>query len=283
MRSLSTVYVPTAPKRGRADVSHIHIPDGVLPLWLIALGWIAAGALTALAVRHASSEELRRRVPLVGAMAALMLVGMSSEIIPIAYHINLTVLAGIVLGPWLSIITALIVNVMLALVGHGGVTVIGLNTLVIIAEMVVGWFLFGRFVRLLGKRRPSISAAAATVLALILSTTLLVGIVALGGSPAASRESGAFDPTTLSFSNPFGGGVVTNVLLASEAEKSNPQLPVVRFATMVYLLGSVGWIIEALITALIVGFVARVRPGLVFEGASAEPARAPVGDEGTHR
>jgi len=58
---------------------------------------------------------------------------------------------------------------------------------------------------------------------------------------------------------------------------------VVRFATMVYLLGSVGWAIEALITAVIVGFVARVRPGLVFDGAMAEPARAPLGDEGTHR
>lgn len=237
----------------------------------------------ALAVRRSSSQDLRRRIPLVGSMAALMLVGMSSEIIPIAYHINLTVLAGIMLGPWLSIITALIVNVMLALLGHGGVTVIGLNTLVIIAEMVLGWFLFGQFVRLFGRRRPSAAAAGATVLALFISTTLLVGIVALGGSPAASRESGAFDPGTLSFASPFAEGVLTNAVLAPEEKTPVPQLPVFRFATMVYLLGSVGWVIEALITALIVGFVARVRPGLVYEGASAEQVRAPIGDEGTHR
>ncbi len=263
-------------------MSHIHIPDGVLPLWLIGAGWIAAGALAALAVRRSSNHDLRRRIPLVGAMAALMLVGMSSEIIPIAYHINLTVLAGILLGPWLSIITALIVNVMLALVGHGGVTVIGLNTLVIVTEMVVGWFLFGQFVRLLGRRRPAASAAGATVLALMVSTTLLVVIVALGGSPAATRESGAFDPTTLSFANPFGGGVLTNVVVAPEAKAETPKLPVARFAIMVYVLGSVGWILEAIITALIVGFVARVRPALVFEGASSAPKRGPVGDEGTH-
>jgi cobalt/nickel transport system permease protein len=219
---------------------------------------------------------------LVGAMAALMLVGMSSEIIPIAYHINLTVLAGILLGPWLSIITALIVNVMLALVGHGGVTVIGLNTLVITSEMVVGWFLFGRFVRVFGRRRPALLAGGATVLALMVSTTLLVVIVALGGSPAATRESGAFNPTTLSFANPFGHGVVTNVIVAPEPKTATPKLPVARFALMVYVLGSVGWLIEALITAVIVGFVARVRPGLVFEGAAAAPVRGPVGDEGTH-
>ncbi len=264
-------------------MSHIHIPDGVLPLWLIAVGWIATGALVALAVRRASGPDVRRRIPLVGAMAALMLVGMSSEIIPIAYHINLTVLAGIMLGPWLSIISALIVNVMLALVGHGGVTVIGLNSLVIITEMVAGWFLFGQFVRVLGRRRPSTAAAAATVLALMVSTTLLVGIVALGGSPAATRESGAFDPSTLSFSNPFRSGVVSNVIVAPQPKEASQSLPVARFALMVYVLGSVGWVLEAIITALIVGFVARVRPGLVFDGAVSEPTRAPVGDEGTHR
>jgi ABC-type Co2+ transport system permease subunit len=73
------------------------------------------------------------------------------------------------------------------------------------------------------------------------------------------------------------------VLVAPEAPEQTPRLPVVRFAAMVYLLGSVGWVIEALITALIVGFIARVRPGLVFEGAAAEPTRAPLGDEGAHR
>ncbi len=199
-------------------MSHIHIPDGVLPLWLVVAGWIGAIALVALAVRRASTEETRRRVPLVGAMAALMLVGMSSEIIPIAYHINLTVLAGILLGPWLSIITALVVDVMLALIGHGGVTVIGLNTLVISAEMIAGWALFRALSSAFPPRRVGLAAGAATVVALALSTTLLVVIVALGGSPAASRESGAFDPSTLSFSNPFREGVLTNATLTGQAE-----------------------------------------------------------------
>jgi cobalt/nickel transport system permease protein len=216
-------------------------------------------------------------------MAALMLVGMSSEIIPIAYHINLTVLAGILLGPWLSVITALVVNVMLGLVGHGGVTVIGLNTLVVCTEMVMGWLLFRQFVAMFGKRHSAVSAGLSTVISLALSTTLLVGIVALGGSPAATRESGAFDPGTLSFQNPFSEGIATNVLLAEEGGAEPEQtLPIRRFALMVYLLGSLGWVLEALVTALIVGFVARVRPGLVFDGAPAQPVRSPVGDEGVH-
>ena len=265
-------------------MSHIHIPDGVLPLWLVIAGWLAAGALVALAVRRASTDETRRRVPLVGAIAALMLVGMSSEIIPIAYHVNLTVLAGILLGPWLSIITALVVDVMLALIGHGGVTVVGLNTLVISAEMIAGWALFRALSSAFPPRRVGLAAGAATVVALALSTTLLVVIVALGGSPAASRESGALDPSTLSFSNPFREGVLTNAIVSGQAEPSaTQQLSVARFAATVYLLGSIGWVLEGIITGLIIGFIARVRPGLVLSGALHEPQRAPLGDEGVHR
>lgn len=266
-------------------MSHIHIPDGVLPLWLVAVGWLLASALIALAVRRTSSAEVRRRVPLVGAVGALVLVSMSSEIVPIAYHINLTVIAGILLGPWLSVVTAIVVVSVLALIGHGGVTVVGLNTLVIAGEMMMGWALFQGSVRLLGRARPGWSAGIATVIALAVSTTLLVGIVALGGSPAADRESGALDPQTLTFSNPFSEGFFANAIVSAEEEESpesGSELSITRFATMVYTLGFLGWLIEAGVTAGIVRFIARVRPRLVFEGAPAEYSHRPLGDEGVH-
>ncbi|MDO8914874.1 MAG: energy-coupling factor ABC transporter permease, partial [Coriobacteriia bacterium] len=128
-------------------MSHIHIPDGVLPAWLWATGWIAALALVWIASAIAKRADIRRKVPLLGVVAALVLVSMSSEIVPIAYHVNLTVVAGVLLGPWLGIIAAFIVEVVLALLGHGGVTVIGLNTLMIGGEMVLGWALFRLAVR----------------------------------------------------------------------------------------------------------------------------------------
>lgn len=262
-------------------MSHIHIPDGVLPWWLIALGWLLTAAGVALVARQARRRQLQRRVPLVGAASALMLVAMSTEIVPIAYHVNLTVVAGILLGPWLSIITALVVNVFLALVGHGGVTVIGLNTVVIAIEMVLGWLLFD-LLRRLFSRRPSWAAGIATLLSLALSTTLLVGIVAIGGPAAASRESGALDPEALRFENPFSHGLVTNVLVAPEKEEALPRLSVARFASMVYLLGSIGWTIEALVSGAIIGFVARVRPSLVFEGGARASSDSRAGNAGHH-
>lgn len=265
-------------------MSHIHIPDGVLPVWLWVAGWTAALALVWLASQVAKRADVRRKVPLLGVVAALVLVAMSSEIVPIAYHVNLTVVAGVLLGPWLALIAAFIVEVVLALLGHGGVTVIGLNTLMIGGEMVIGWALFRLAVRLFGRRRVRWSAAAATVVTLAITTTALVGIVALaGGGAAASRETGALDPASLTFANPFGHGVFSINTLRGEAGAPAASgaggLSVARFAAVVYTLGPIGWLIEALVTAAVLGYVARMRPGLVFEGALAAPTRTSLGDE----
>jgi cobalt/nickel transport system permease protein len=277
-------------------MSHIHIPDGVLPLWLWAAGWIATLVVVAFAAKVAARSEARRKVPLLGIVAALMIVGMSAEIVPIAYHVNLSVIGGIILGPALSAIAAFIVVIVLAMLGHGGVTVIGLNVLVIAAEMVLGWVLFHAVVRALGRRRAAVSAGLAAILTLAVTTTLVVGIVWLAGAgEAAERETGALDLTTMRFENPFAGGVFELGLTGDghghdedeehghdgdeeHAEKES-YLSVTRFATVVYVLGPFGWILEALVTAGIIGYVAHVRPTMIFEGALAEERQRIPGDE----
>lgn len=263
-------------------MTHIHIPDGVLPLWLVSVTWAITLVLVTLAGRVGGRRDVRRKVPLLGAVTALMLVGMSSEIVPIAYHINLTVLAGILLGPWLSIVAAFIANIVLALIGHGGVTVIGLNTLMITAEMVLGWALFRGLDAALRHARPGLTAGVVTAVTLFVTTSLLVGVVALGGSAATGRESGAFDPSSGRFGALFSGGVVGNSFLNPDtAEETLPTLSVKRFAVMVYTLGAIGWVLEGLITGAIVGFVSRVRPSMVREGRTRGEPRI-LGDEGVH-
>ena len=140
-------------------MSHLHIPDGVLPLWLVLSGWAITLPVVWLASRRAAADrESMRKVPLLGVVAALVLVAMSTEVVPIAYHVNLTIVAGVLVGPWLSVIVAFVVVAMLALIGHGGVTVIGLNTVIIAAEMILGWALFRAFSAALGRRRTRGSA-----------------------------------------------------------------------------------------------------------------------------
>jgi ABC-type Co2+ transport system permease subunit len=274
-------------------MSHIHIPDGVLPAWLTAGGWLFALAVVWIASAVARRGDVRRKVPLLGVVSALVLVSMSSEIVPLAYHINLTVVAGALLGPWLGVIAAFIVEVVLALLGHGGVTVIGLNTLMIAGEMVLGWALFTLFVRALGRSRVGWATGVATVLTLAVTTAALVGVVALaGGGAAASRETGALDPAHLEFADPFGDGVFAVNTLRGEgstgggtsatgsATGSGTGLPVARFAAVVFTLGPIGWLIEALVQAGVLSYVARVRPSLIFGGAPAR--RALPSHEGAH-
>lgn len=275
-------------------MSHIHVPDGVLPLWLWLLGWAVTLTGVAVASRFASRDEDRRRVPLLAVLSALMLVAMSSEIIPIAYHVNLTVIAGVILGPALSIIAAFIVQLILALLGHGGITVLGLNALIVSCEMLIGWALFRAAMRILGDSRVRVAAFGVTVLTLALTTTVLVGIVALGGSEAGSRETGALDPGTLRFENPFAEGVFSLGLLggdehgheddeahAEEEGHADAGLSIGRFAAVVYTLGPLGWILEGLLTAWVLGYVVRVRPDMLWKRREEQGPLRPVGDEGT--
>ena len=246
-------------------MSHIHIPDGVLPLWLIGLGWLATAIMLYLGIRSLRRADRVRVVPHIGVMAALVVAAMSMEIVPIAYHVNLTVLAGIILGPAASMVAAFVVNLVLALFGHGGVTVIGLNTVVIGAEMVGGALIFRAVSRAL-PARPGLSAGLATVLTLFLSTTLMIGIVGLSRvNPANARDLGALSPRTLSFSNPLKGGLFANRIVTPEQEAAHHKAPLslARFAVAVYILGAIGWTIESLLVGYMVAFIARVRPGLL--------------------
>jgi cobalt/nickel transport system permease protein len=262
-------------------MSHIHIPDGVLPIWLWLPGWLIALVLVFVAGRLAERAEVRRKVPLLAVVSALMLVAMSSEIVPIAYHIILTVVSGVLLGPILSVIAAFIVQVVLAMLGHGGVTVLGLNTLIVSFEMIAGWALFRLLVAALGRGRVRWATAIATVLTLVMSTTLLVLVVWLTGEgAAAARDTGALDPASLAFANPFSGGVF-HIGLFSGGEHATEAagLSVARFAAVGYTLGSFGWVLEALVSAWILGYIAAVRPALLWEVALKEGAHHLVGDE----
>lgn len=268
-------------------MSHIHIPDGVLPLWLWAAGWCIALASLFLASGIATRRDARRKVPLVGVIAALMLTAMSWEIVPLAYHVNLSVIGGILLGPPLSVIAAFIVVVVLAMLGHGGVTVIGLNTLVIGAEMVLGWLLFRGAARVLGRKHAALSTAIATVLTLALTTTMVVGIVWLAGTAGRTGggENGVAHSAMERLTSPFTKG--THEQHPSEEAHAHihdvSSFDARRFAAIAYTLGPIGWLLEALVGAAVIGYVARVRPAMVFEGALAEEEPRIPGHESAGR
>jgi len=218
-------------------MTHIHIPDGILPVKIWLFGILLMTLVVGFSLFSIRNRNQMKNIPLLGAVSAVMLVAMSLEILPLAYHINLSVVAGILLGPALGILAAFIANLILALTGHGGITVIGLNTLLLGSEAVLGHTFF----YLLGKRVPVFwRAVITTVLTLFITTLILIGIVALSH----------IDPDLLSHDH--GQETIAGV-----------PVSVSTFAIMVLSLGAFGWIIEAAITGAAVSFISKVKPELI--------------------
>ncbi|MDA8099215.1 MAG: energy-coupling factor ABC transporter permease [Nitrospiraceae bacterium] len=241
-------------------MTHMHIPDGILPVWLWLSGFLLMAALLAASLVRLRGVDRMKKIPLLGAMAAAMLVSMSLEILPLAYHLNLSVATGILLGPALGFVAAFIVNLMLALMGHGGITVIGLNTLLLGAEAVMGHFFF----YLLPKRMPVFwRAASATVAALLLASLLLIGVVAVSSVNAEA------------FSHEHGherGNALDHGTEAPETVKT--------FAVIVLTLGSLGWIIEGTITGAVIRFISQVKPDLLSHVLHVKPGPEAGGGNG---
>ncbi len=234
-------------------MSHIHLPDGVLPVWLWVAGFIGAILVGVILFKFRKREDWSRRLPLLGMMAAAMVLGASVEIVPIAYHVNLTVISGIFLGPTLVFLATFVVNVILALFGHGGITVIGLNTLTLSMEGILGYFFFHLFWRIF--RRLTIAVFLATFLSLMASTLSMIGVVSLGTSHYEEM-----------IRQGEGGGVFEFKLLRESQQKEETtkgEVNLKRFIAILLPLGFLGWLLEGVVTSLIVRYIRRLRPDLL--------------------
>lgn len=155
-------------------MSHIHIPDGIISWWIWVPALLLVVGILYFIFRSWNQEEARRLVPLAAMMSALMLITMSVPLFIVPVHLTLAVLAGLMVGPKMAFVSILVVNTMLASLGHGGVTLIGLNTLVIGAEMLVGVYVF----RLVSKKLSTLpSAMIATVVGVSLSLFISLGLM----------------------------------------------------------------------------------------------------------
>ncbi|MCL2331925.1 MAG: energy-coupling factor ABC transporter permease [Actinomycetia bacterium] len=249
-------------------MSHLHIPDGILPPWLWITGWLVCALWVSLVcVVGKQRWDLRRKVPLVAMASALMILAMTFEIVPLDYHLSLSVIAGIILGPFLAPLAALISEIFLALLGHGGVTVIGLNTLILSAEMIAGWALFrslhalaGRLLHERAGLRVAVSGVIACALALALATSLTVSVVALAGPRLAQQRS-------------------SDVSASHESE----QLSLTTFIAVVFTLGPIGWALESTVTAVALVYLHRLRPGLIAGRTDVTGALTPISQPGSQQ
>ncbi len=210
-------------------MAHIHLPDGVLPIEWVAAYWAISVALLGIVLlyfRRSSSVQVGS-LALAGAATALAFVLFQIEV-PVlgGIHLNLTPFLGIVLGPAMGAISAIIVNILGAAVGHGGWGPIGLNFIINLIEIVAAFAVFRLVYRRWGN--PFAVAFMATLIALSLSNAFMVGSLTASGIQGVEEDG--LEVTGLSL-----------IAIVNEAAA----------------------VIESIVTGFLVAFLAKVKPGLI--------------------
>lgn len=218
-------------------MTHLHIADGVLPvaLWVAGL-LVAAGIVALVSFRH--RHDRADRLTLLGALAAVMLAAMAVPIGPLG-HLSFAPVVGVLLGPGLGFVASALVNAMLALLGHGGITVVGLNALVLGAGTASARPLY-RLAR--GRFGPGGGAAVAAIGSGILSVAALWVVLTLAG----------LGPEALHDDHVAAAGQVKDAVASTGR--------FVAFASPFWLLGLAA---EAVVSFSVVSFLSRVRPELL--------------------
>ena len=224
-------------------MTHIMVPDGVLAPWLWIAGWAGAALCIGLALWATRDSDRIRLVPLAAVLAAVMALVMSLEIAPLAYEPHFTVLSGILLGPAYGLLAVFVFSELRMLFGDGSVTLLGLNTLLLGIEAVLGYHTFRALSRVLPSRSPAgagIAAGLATIGALAVATVAFLAAVALGSVPlTAAADEGMLER------------------IGSETPGFG------TFATTVLTLGAIGWVLEGVVVGAIVAFLRAVRPAFI--------------------
>jgi cobalt/nickel transport system permease protein len=165
----------------------MHIAEGVLSPWLLAAGAAIAAGGTALGLRRLDPERLVRTGLLTAVFYLASLVHV--PVGPASAHLILNGIMGLLLG-WASF-PAILVGLLLhsLLFQYGGLTVLGVNTVIMAAPAVLSFHLFAPFAARSGAMRP-LAAFLCGALAVAAGAILLGLFLALNGEPF--REAALF-------------------------------------------------------------------------------------------
>ncbi|MFC6872923.1 energy-coupling factor ABC transporter permease [Halobellus marinus] len=171
-------------------MAHIHLGEGSFPLWALVL-WTTLGvALIGAVVYRIRREEIKSHHIALAGIGAAASFAIFQLNIPVwgGIHMNLTGLVGILAGPLLGTLIALVVNIFSAALGHGAVGLLGANTLVNASEAVVAYYVFRTLLRLDWDPLPASTGAA--TLGLSAGAVLMGAIIVVSGVNGSALPRG---------------------------------------------------------------------------------------------
>ena len=149
----------------------MHIADGVLttPVWVG--GYLAAAGICAACSRGIKAEDMPKAAVMTSALFVASLIHIPLGVTSV--HLLLNGIAGIILGPlsFIAIVLSLILQAVLF--QHGGVTTIGINSLIMGIPALVCYRLFLLRNKIKLKKREVVLGAICGALGPILAALLL--------------------------------------------------------------------------------------------------------------
>ncbi|MEW2121129.1 energy-coupling factor ABC transporter permease [Streptomyces sp. NPDC005474] len=167
----------------------MHVPDGFINAPVsVAAGVVAAGAV-AVSLRGARRELDERIAPLAGLVAAFIFAVQMLNF-PVAAgtsgHLLGGALAAILVGPYTGVLCVSVVLLMQGILfADGGLTALGVNiTVMAVVTTVVGYAVFRGLVKVLPRKRRSVTVSAFVAAALSVPAAALVFtlVYAIGGT-----------------------------------------------------------------------------------------------------
>jgi cobalt/nickel transport system permease protein len=159
----------------------MHVTDGVLPIWLLAIMYVISGLMLFISVRMINKRFDDKLVPYMGVLAAVIFAAqfVNFPIPPSSGHLVGATLLAVMLGPWGGMLIIGMVLFVQALYGDGGLLTYGLNFFNMgIFSCFVGWalalVLFKGLKRLTDEKKSVlISTAIASYITTVLAAFVL--------------------------------------------------------------------------------------------------------------
>ncbi|WNY27201.1 energy-coupling factor ABC transporter permease [Methanolapillus ohkumae] len=228
----------------------MHISEGVLPEWLLLAGWVVTIILLAVSLwwgkKH--TDDMTKKIPQIAVTTAAFFAACMVRIPlpPTSLHLVLAGLVGILLGPFAFVCIFVGLLLQALLLGNGGLLVLGVNTVVMGLPALLAYPVF---VALSKKTNYGISAAVASVFAILLSTLLLAAVFIAGGITFGSMES------VTEFASKF--------MVLSSIIQTFSNSPWLLTFVLLIVMNLPLMIVEGVICAFIVPFIAKVKPEML--------------------
>ena len=157
----------------------MHLAEGIVPVYTLAAGGALAAAGTVIGLRKMDDDRVIQVAVMSSALFVASLIHVPAGPVPV--HLVLNGLAGIILG-WAifpAYLTALLLQVLFF--GYGGITTLGINTVIMAAPGLLCHFLFAGALRDATRERAFAVGAATGAIAIALSCALLCAALLTAG------------------------------------------------------------------------------------------------------